>query len=294
MNLKEYHEFQARMQVKHRELLKRYLDKPFGKRDLDHDLEDELDYIERQMLDNPPLCRVANGRYRARRGGLLEGSPLIDAGKLPRVRYADPLVIGVGVIPERDWDDLIGDEDAIDIQQFSVDTLDQASNGSCACEGTAGGHMNRRVFMGLGPMKLNPLMIYGRINGGVDRGSSPEDALSFIQTHGCASQQVWPRSKGWRQEPSEEAWEDAKKYKTLEVVRPRSWKEFGSCLFFGPIGWGYVGHWIYAVKLLSRTRFVYHNSWGTNWGDGGFGTSSSSNIYWAYGAHAYRSVTHVN
>ena len=159
-----------------------------------------------------------------------------------------------------------------------------------------------REKQGLKRVVLNPWGTYGRVNGGSDRGSTLSANLAFGKSRGAFPEKVWPRSKGWRAEPSSEAYEAAKQFRIEEYFRSpdRDWEAFGSALLNGyVVYWGYSGHAILAVDLVDTDEFIYLNSWG-QWGGGtphnnigyGFGKSANSNIMWAYGAYAFQSVVH--
>jgi len=267
------------------ELLDEYLKAPQGECG---SLSDALTRAEEAILDNPPP---------GQRRGLLEFSPPdIDAafgfGDLLDVFRAPPLSDVIETIPEDEWMDHINDPDGARLRPFIWDILNQGSVGSCASEGITGCVMCRREVKGMPQVKLNPYFAYGRVNGGYDGGSTLVDNLAFIQKYGVASQAVWPRSKGWRERPSDEAYANALRHRVLEVARIRNKREFGSALIFGmPVYFGYPGHAIFACDPIDRTRFRYANSWDESWGDEGFGTLSYSSIQWSYGAYAILSVT---
>jgi hypothetical protein len=196
----------------------------------------------------------------------------------------------IDVIPQSDWPSMI-DED-MSIRQFVKDIHNQGSNGSCASEAMTQGVATTMHASGGPYVRMNALGVYGRVNGGSDSGSSIMANLRFGQQYGCFPESVWPRSKGWRARPSEEAYEAAKQYRIQEVFEIGNWTEFGSALLLGfPVVFGYSGHSIVAVQLLSTSRFVYANSWDERWGDNGFGTISASSIYWPYGAYCIRTTT---
>ena len=127
-------------------------------------------------------------------------------------------------IPQADWQDLIASGEAPDPRPYLNWILDQDGVGSCAAEGLGGADdLRRRMFHGAPsgqPQATapNPWFAYHTTSGGYDGGSSLEDNLAFYQRWGCARQAVWPRSKGWRAKPSEEAYADAAHYKLIEVA----------------------------------------------------------------------------
>lgn len=171
--------------------------------------------------------------------------------------------------------------------------LDQDGVGSCATESTTQSVMVARAMAGLPFVLLNPWYIYHTTSGGRDRGSSIDENLRFAREHGIASEAVWPRSKGWRKRPSDEAIENAKKYRIEEFYDIQTVDEFVSALLCGfPVVWGAKGHSVLKVEHRSEREGLDVNSWGTDWGDDGFGVWASYRaIQWNYGAFAVRTTT---
>lgn len=196
----------------------------------------------------------------------------------------------IEIIPTSEWGDLIDDD--MDLRQFADIVYSQGSVGSCASEAKDQATAITLHASGAPYVRFNPYGTYGRVNGGRDAGSSIMANLRFGQQYGCFPEAVWPRSKGWSATPTEEAYKAAAEYRIDEVFEVGSWTEFGSALLKGfVVVFGYSGHSIVAVKLLSTTRFAYLNSWGANWGDNGVGTIANSSIYWPYGAYALRTTS---
>lgn len=261
-------------------------------------LEAELDAVECDMLDNPPLCEVRDadgnptGEFRPRAKGLLP--PTMSGFPSPRCRTFDKRKGGdFIVIPTSEWSEYVGCVDCVDMRTCVPDgmILDQDGVGSCASESMTGCIMASRVKAGQESVKLNPWFAYHTVSGGHDGGSTLSDNVAFALEHGVCSQAVYGRDEGWRPEPSQEAYEDAKKYRLLEAWEIISWEEFGTACILGfPVYFGYSGHAIWASKVLDTSRLEYCNSWG-DWGDAGFGTLNKSRIVFGYGLYAFRAVT---
>ena len=118
--------------------------------------------------------------------------------------------------------------------------------------------------------------------------------MSFLQKYGCCSMAVRSRSRGWRPKPTDEEYQDARQYRILPdgLVWARNWPEARTLIALGfPLPFGYRGHWICGVDLVSAKRLEYDNSWGKGWGNNGRGTISESSIYWSYGVVGVLSVT---
>jgi hypothetical protein len=225
--------------------------------------------------------------------------PGVKPGCLPRVtefgkcQGIPPLRDAVTIIPESDWGDLIGQ---VSVKPLVRTVLDQDGVGSCATESTTGGVMACRAYHGLEHVLLNPWSIYWKTSGGRDNGSSIDDNLAYVLENGICPESVWPRSKGWRAEPSDEAKQAALGYRALEVFDIETRAEFGSALLTDfAVVFGRAGHSILAVEMTSRTQFTALGSWGT---DGAGGTVDGyhlgerlTSVNFGYGAFALRAVT---
>jgi len=195
----------------------------------------------------------------------------------------------IEIVPETDWEELSRTNK---VTPFVKEILDQDGVGSCATESTAGAVMACRAVAGLPHVTLNPWFIYHTTSGGRDSGSSIDTNLRFIQEHGIAPMAVWGRDQGWRRKPSAEAYEAALQFRGIEVFDIASVNEFVSALLRGFfVVYGARGHSVGASEYRSSGPWG-PNSWGTDWGDGGFGTWVSwRQINWGYGAWALRAVT---
>ena len=257
--------------IRWRECLARYLERPGS---ATPSLEQELTYLEGQLLANPPPgC----------------GTGLIQECRQPPPRSVSLEEAGIKVVPLSEWPERIAELSSAKAWPNSHvwTVFNQGSVGSCASEALCGAMQVLRAIEGQQKIVFNPYGVYGRVNGGRDAGSSLQDNLSFIQQYGCFPEDVWPRSKGWRAEPTKEAYEAAKAYRLKEAATVRNREEFGSAVMDGhPVYCGYPGHAIFGVEIIDQNRFWYMNSWGPNWGINGRGTLSFSQVAWYYGAYA--------
>lgn len=201
-------------------------------------------------------------------------------------------------IPKREWSDLIESGEAPDLRNRVKWVLDQNGVGSCASEGLGGADALKRIYSGLFPSgnnqdtAPNPWFVYHTVSGGYDGGSSLNDNVAFYQKYGCARQAVWPRSKGWRRKPSDEAYEDGLHYKPLDILAfpVRDVELGGTCILNGyPVYTGYSGHAWFWIWLASTSSLIWMNSWGRSWGSSGMGTLSFSRLM--YGCYAVLSST---
>jgi hypothetical protein len=178
----------------------------------------------------------------------------------------------------------------INNRQFVNQVLNQKRDPSCATEATAQVTMVQRAVSGQPFVLLNPLFIFQAT--GSRGGSSIDTNLQWVMKHGIAPESVWPRSKGWHTRPSEEAFRVAKDYRIFEFFDITTVREMLSALVLGfTVVYGARGHAVTKLEYLGNGKTLDVNSWGTGWGDGGFGEWASPNsVNWRYGAWAARAV----
>ena len=198
----------------------------------------------------------------------------------------------VDVIPIEEWDEWLASD--IDLATNILHTYDQDGIGSCAAEGVNGCVENMISVQGQTPPLFNPYGMYHFTSGGRDQGSTLEDNLEFARDRGCIRAELWPRSKGFRARPSDEALEDAKRFRIDEYYEVENWEELGSALFQKFAGYAaYTGHAWEAVRPVNKTQLKWHNSWGEEWGDGGYGIINANRVQFSYGIFVVRSVLWV-
>jgi len=195
----------------------------------------------------------------------------------------------IPIIPEGEWDQWIG---KVTLRPLVWVVLNQLNVGSCASESSTQSLMLGREIAGQPEVLLNPYYVYHTVSHGRDSGSSIDENLDFLRSNGCASEEIWPRSKGWKGTPSAEANEDAKKYKIVEFYDIGTTQECVSALLCGfPVVYGADGHAVCAIAHLNAKEPQIVNSWGESWKDGGFGVWVGYNqIGWGYGMYAVRTT----
>jgi hypothetical protein len=238
-----------------------------------------LDAIECAMLDNPPAhCRR----------GLILPNEMDRPRNVPKLKALTLEQMDIKVLSDSDAMDIIASRHRTPPDEYALNIHNQGSVGSCAGEAASGATACRKNQDGLTTPALNGYFPYHWSSDGVDRGSTLHDNLAVLQQYGCASEKVWPRSKGWRATPSEAAMEDALNNRLPDdgVVKVNNRQEFWTMVLAGfPIQFGYTGHSIFSSDIIDLIRLKYVNSWGA-WGVNGRGTLSADRIYWGYGAYA--------
>jgi hypothetical protein len=189
----------------------------------------------------------------------------------------------------------------VSLRPYVKTILSQNPAGSCACESLTGVVMATRAFLGLPHVELNPWFIYYHTGGKSDRGdgrsggSSIDENLAFAMEYGIAPISVWPRSKGWgyrSEKPSAEAYAAALEFRPKEVfdITTVRGAMSANAKAFGVV-YGAKGHSVGKIAYTKDRKGLDVNSWGTDWGDGGFGVwTPYSGIDWRYGAYALRVV----
>lgn len=197
------------------------------------------------------------------------------------------------IIPQEEWGEWI--EAGIDLRKNCNMVFDQNGIGSCAAEGACGALDITRDVAGLPFVEFSPLFTYHTTSGGSDRGSTLNDNLRELKTTGACPEAIWPRSKGFRAKPSEEAYEAAKAYRIVEYYEIRNWLEMGSAMLQRfPVYAAYAGHAWVALKPVNTRQLTWRNSWGTSWGDGGYGVLNASRVQFSYGIYAIRTATEAD
>ncbi len=199
----------------------------------------------------------------------------------------------IEIVDRADWDAAAKElNNGLGLRPHVKVILDQDSAGSCATESSDGAVMGCRAVAGLPHILLNPWFVYHHTSHGRDNGSSIDENLEFIREKGIAPESVWPRSKGFRDTPSAEAYDAALAFRIEEFYDISNVNEFVSALLKGFfVVWGANGHSVLKVRHLDERKGEDANSWALTWGDNGFGVwASYAAINWAYGAWAVRTV----
>jgi hypothetical protein len=213
-------------------------------------------------------------------------------GCLPRITQfgdcCDPMADKIKVIPSDNWSKIIDANPDLGCKQH-VEKIFKQRYGSCATESTTQSLAIVRAAAGPEFVLLNALSIYHFTSGGRDRGSNIDSNLKFARDKGICPDSFWPRSQGFQADPPAN-WETAaENYRIDEFYDIGTADEIGTALLLGlPVVFGWRGHSCVMVKLLKKGKAIYANSWGTSWGNDGFGEIKLSAVNWGYGAFAVR------
>lgn len=215
-------------------------------------------------------------------------------GTLPRqIEYcASPELSEVAepMIPRTEWDARI--EEAIATKSrlsdafklYNQPVLNQSSTNYCHSNSPVSALMLLRAISGQSFVSLSPGSVAGPITNYQNRGATIDSALKQITQHGAASTDFVPANQisksGWK--PG--AVENAKLHRVTEWY-DLGYRERGDDMFLKaaslvlariPVCVGY-NWWGHAVTLLDLVRiergvygFLFLNSWGTTYGQGGF------------------------
>ena len=197
---------------------------------------------------------------------------------------------------------------AVDLRGSCPPVYDQGHLGSCTANAVAGAYefdLRRQGLADFMPSRLfvyfNERVLEGTV--GVDSGASLRDGMKMIATLGVCPEPEWPYLvERFRERPSDRCYREALAHRGL--VYRRVAQDLGSlraCLAGGsPVAFGFSvyesfeggavhergvvplpapgeqrlgGHAVLAVGYSDATeRFVVRNSWGADWGEGGYCT----------------------
>lgn len=190
---------------------------------------------------------------------------------------------GIKPVPKSDWSTIARRQIASGrtLKHLSdaanLPCLDQDGLSYCHTYSLAGAVHLRRRQQGLPHVDLSPESVGGPVTGFRNEGAWCGDDLAQAMKVGYCVASMVPqydyRGRKW-----EKGWEEnADRYKIVEAVDLSSndiWANTVSCLlslipvFVGLDWWG---HAVYYVGLTENLDIIFRNSWGTSYGENGYG-----------------------
>lgn len=184
--------------------------------------------------------------------------------------------------------------------------LYQNGHGLCWSHSSTNGVMVARCAAGMPYKPLSAYMVACLANGYRDQGGWCGQSAKLIHDVGVCEQRLWAQQSFSRSNDTPEMRENAAKHKIQEewrdLTRPihgqrMTWQQLATALLNGqPAACDFMWwrHSVCALALVPQSNgnldLLILNSWGSNWGDRGFGTLSGSRKV-PDGAIAIRTVT---
>lgn len=192
------------------------------------------------------------------------------------------------LIPKEQWT-------PTSLRTFCPPLKDQNGIGACNAFASVTALEICRAQKGLPYVELSPGDLYRRVSGGTDRGSLPEHALRELMESGTCTAANTPPLDWKRENPNARA--EWPRYRVTEALWCPTFEHAASALMQGfalnvsvwwygndPIdsgGWmknegsgGRGGHSICGMALVNRNGLwgvMIQNSWGSRWGNAGYG-----------------------
>jgi hypothetical protein len=194
--------------------------------------------------------------------------------------------LGIPLIPERDWDDIIRqkEKDGANIvnlcKEFKLPCKDQGSTNYCWVNAPTHCCEIIRLMESGQVVSLSPASAGAPIKSFSNSGGWGSQALEFFKLHGLNASSDWPDNAIQRSYYTEANKEKAKRNIVREYYILNSWEERGSCILQDiPTADGY-DWWRHEVTgvgiVLTSHDLVIRNSWSMSWGDQGFGILSGN------------------
>jgi len=185
----------------------------------------------------------------------------------------------------------------IDLSWFHNRIMNQGSTSACVGHGAAAGMEIVWKQQGRQAKNFAPFFIYGLINHGMDKGSMISDSLMALKQYGVCPLEDLPPGIMFQKDFPPKAVESANRFKISQAYKCNSFDEICQAINLGftvplglyvgsnfgqldsegvaplPMGGG-GGHCVLGCGLKQSQQYGWvikiQNSWGANWGQGGF------------------------
>jgi hypothetical protein len=197
------------------------------------------------------------------------------------------------LIPESEWRERIEHKERTKSRlsdyesEFNLPVLAQGSTNYCWFNGTLHGVYLSRAKAGLPHIDLSPASCAAKIKGYRNQGGWAIDAVNGMNKYGVATQELWPANAINKKYDTPEARENALLHTVpeFEQLPDESFAAVMTCILdddpdpctLGLLWWGHLVLAVDGVILPNGDFGVkFKNSWGSSWGDNGFGVLTRS------------------
>jgi len=167
------------------------------------------------------------------------------------------------------------------IKLAGIEVKNQGQTNYCWINGVTFAVEVTRAVQGLPYVPLSPASVGCKIKNFRNLGGWGVEGLEYVIEHGIVPEEHWPPNAQQRKYDKAGSWEIAEDFKVLEWMDVEGYN-FDLIMTIlielrlpVPVGFNWWGHLVCAVDpvVLGRRQFGYRiaNSWGTGWGENGYG-----------------------
>ena len=196
------------------------------------------------------------------------------------------------LIPRSEWQERIKERETLKItnrdhaKRVGLPCKDQASTNYCWINAPVYAVEMQRAIEGQPTVILSPASAGAQIKSYRNVGGWGKEGLEWIAKNGVAPVSLWPANAIDRRYATEAARTAALKYRVHEwwELQPRNIDHLvsctlrGSCVAVGYPWWGHEVTIVDALWLDNTIALLFRNSWGSAWGDDGYGILQGSRM----------------